>query len=178
MESLCTSFAPVASPTCRALVLGSMPGAASLQASAYYAHPRNAFWPILYALWGAQGPPEAYAQRVAFALSHHVAIWDAAHSCLREGSSDASIREVVINDFPGLFAQCPNIRAIFFNGRLAQDLFEKHTPAFARDLPRQLLPSTSPAYTLPFDEKLTAWRALRAAIEQEMECHAEHDHAH
>lgn len=161
------SFPPVAAPACRALVLGSMPGVASLEASAYYAHPRNAFWPILYALWGAESPPEAYAQRIAFALAHRVAIWDVARTCLREGSGDASIREVVPNDFSGLFAQSPDIRAIFFNGRLAQALFEKHAPAAAQGLPRLCLPSTSPAYTLPYDEKLAAWRAVRAAAEQE-----------
>lgn len=164
MEAQCTSFPPIWSAKCRVLVLGSMPGVASLAAQQYYAHPRNAFWPILYALW-AQTPQADYAARVAFALSRRVAIWDVVQSCLRTGSSDASIRDVRMNDLEGLLADSPQIRAIFFNGRLAQSLFTKYARHTAGGRPCALLPSTSPAYTMPILDKTAAWRVLRAAAE-------------
>lgn len=165
MEANCRSFPPVASPGCRVLVLGSMPGVASLLAQQYYAHPRNAFWPILYALWDAGAPDAAYEARVAFALERGIAIWDVAQSCHREGSLDSSVRDVVPNDLRGFFAGHPGIRAVFFNGRLAESLFLRH---FGEDGPkrRTLLPSTSPAYTLPLERKLAAWQAVRAALDQ------------
>lgn len=169
MEAFCSSFPPVSAPACRVLVLGSMPGVASLRAAQYYAHPRNAFWPVLYALWDAGPPAARYEDRLTFALAHHVAIWDVAQTCIREGSSDAAIRDAVANDFAALFAQCPQVHTLFFNGRLAWSLFERLALDTAAGRPRVLLPSTSPAYTLPFAQKLAAWRVLREAAEQEID---------
>lgn len=162
----CASFPPVYTPGCRVLVLGSMPGVASLRAAQYYAHPRNAFWPILYALWGREPPEGAYEARLRFAREHGVAIWDVAKTCLRQGSSDASIRQAEANDFPALFKECPDINTIFHNGRLSKDLFDRLC-GDALGVRRVLLPSTSPAYTLPFAEKLSAWRPVREAAERE-----------
>lgn len=165
MQAPLISFPPVMAPGCRVLVLGSMPGVASLNAGQYYAHPRNAFWPILYALWDAGTPDAAYPKRLDFALSHRVAIWDVAHTCRRQGSSDASITGATPNDFARLFGACPHIRAIFFNGRLAQSLFGRLAAEFGHGRALALLPSTSPAYTLAFGHKLDAWRRLREAVD-------------
>ena len=160
MEEWCASFSPVFTPECRVLVLGSMPGAESLRAGAYYAHPRNAFWPILFALWG-ETPPADYPSRLAFALERGVALWDAARLCRRAGSEDASIRDAVPNDLSALRAQCPRLNRIFYNGQAAARLA---MPApWARCT---TLPSTSPAHAVHFDRKLAAWRALREALEQ------------
>lgn len=145
-----------------------MPGVASLRAAQYYAHPRNAFWPVLFALWGARPDGVDYAGRVGFALRHRVAIWDVAHTCLREGSSDASIRNAIPNDIDALLQTCPDIHTVFFNGRQAQAMFQRFHPGLRGRRALALLPSTSPAYTLPFDEKLAAWRAVREAAEQEI----------
>lgn len=166
MDSVCTSFAPVSTPDCRVLVLGSMPGVASLRAQAYYAHPRNAFWPVLFGLWDLPADPD-YDVRLAFALSRRVAIWDVARTCLREGSSDAAIRDAEPNDFAAFFAAHPGIHTIFHNGRQSMDMFRRLALGAEGRRRRILLPSTSPAYTLPFDDKLAAWRVLRAAAEQE-----------
>lgn len=163
---LCTSFGAIVSPACRVLVLGSMPGIASLRAEQYYAHPRNAFWPILYALWDEK-PSADYDERLGFALLHRVAIWDVAHTCLREGSSDASIRDVVPNDFAALFARFPAIHTIFHNGQLSRSLFDRLAKDTAAGRARILLPSTSPAYTMTYENKLAAWQSVRRAAEQE-----------
>ena len=64
----------------------------------YYAHPRNAFWPIVFSLWDAPLTAD-YAQRLAFARAHHIALWDAARTCEREGSLDADMRRAEPNDF-------------------------------------------------------------------------------
>lgn len=168
MEGLCRSFSYVAAPACRVLVLGSMPGVASLAAGQYYAHARNAFWPIVYGLWG-ETPSPRYEDRLAFALAHGIALWDVAQSCVRPGSSDSAIRAAVPNDFAALFAAYPGIHTVLHNGRQSQLLFGRLAADTAQGKARILLPSTSPAYTLPFDQKLAAWRVLRTAVEQEIQ---------
>lgn len=162
----CVSFPPVYTAGARVLVLGSMPGAASLRARQYYAHPQNAFWRILFALWDEE-PRADYAARLDFLNARRIALWDVARTCLREGSLDSAIRQARPNDFAGLFAACPNVHTVFFNGQAAWSLFEKLARGAQGERRRVRLPSTSPAYTLPFDKKLDAWRAVRAACQRE-----------
>ena len=156
------SFAPVVGPGARVLVLGSMPGVASLDAGRYYAHPRNLFWPIMGALFDA-GPELPYAQRLARLQQAGIALWDVAGECVRPGSLDARIEagSVVANDIAGLLAAHPGIDRIRFNGSAAQTLFRRHVlPALPRAPDLARLPSTSPAHAaLRFDAKLAAWRA-------------------
>src|SRR5690606_29512 len=118
--SWCEGFPPLLAPGARVLILGSMPGAASLRAQAYYAHPRNAFWPIMGALYGFE-PAAPYDVRCAALTSAGVAVWDVLQACERPGSLDAAIvaDSRVANDFSGLFAQQPTIRRILFNGATA-----------------------------------------------------------
>ena len=166
MHIFCASFPPIIDENARVLVLGSMPGAASLAAREYYAHPRNVFWPILFGLWGL--PPEAdYQKKIDHVLSRGVAIWDVAKTCYREGSGDATIRDAQINDFAALFVCYPRIHKVFFNGRLAESLFTRYCKEAAGNRAHVPLPSTSPAYTLPFERKIEAWRVVRAAAEME-----------
>ncbi|MDR0897622.1 MAG: DNA-deoxyinosine glycosylase [Oscillospiraceae bacterium] len=160
------SFPPVADADSRVLVLGSMPGVASLVAGQYYAHPRNAFWPLVYGLWD-DAPAADYASRLAFLQAHRIALWDAARTCLREGSGDAAIREALPNDLPALFARHPGIHTICCNGQTAAALLLRLLPGACEGRAVLRLPSTSPAYTLPFETKLAAWRALREAAERE-----------
>ena len=112
------SFPPVVSAGCRVLILGSMPGEASLRAGQYYAHPRNAFWPIMGRLCGA-GPDLAYPQRLERLLAAGIGLWDVLQSCVRAGSLDSAIRDEVANDLPALFAAYPRIDRVFFNGAKA-----------------------------------------------------------
>lgn len=157
------SFPPIAPPGATRLVLGSMPGVASLRAGQYYAHPHNAFWPIMAALFGV--PADApYAARVQALECAGVALWDVLATCERSGSLDAAIRRdsESANDIAGVLTRCPAIRVVAFNGAAAEAAFRRHCPAeLANPALRFIrLPSTSPAYAaLSRDAKCTAWRS-------------------
>ena len=155
---------PVVTPEATTLVLGSMPGAASLAAQQYYAHPRNHFWPI----WGALlafDAAGAYEGRVASLLRGGVALWDVLGACVRPGSLDADIdlATAEVNDFTRLLTACPRITRVLCNGATAHQLFMRRAlPALPADLAARLtvhrLPSTSPANAAwPFERRLAAW---------------------
>lgn len=157
-------FPPVADAGARVLILGSMPGRASLLADRYYAHERNAFWPILGDLFGA-GPDLPYPQRLAKLQSAGIALWDVIAACERPGSLDADIvgDSIQANDFAAFFAVYRNIDRIFFNGAAAEASFRRyvlpglagHALHFAR------LPSTSPAHAArSYGEKLADWSVI------------------
>ena len=160
------AFAPLIGRAPRVLILGSLPGAASLAANEYYAHPRNAFWPIMAALLGFDVNAD-YAQRVAALKAARIALWDVLHSCTRPGSLDADIvpDSLVANDLPAFLQQHPAIQRVFFNGAKAEACFRKHiAPSLAAPaLQCMRLPSTSPAHAaLSFERKLAAWRVILA----------------
>ena len=159
-------FAPILGRRPRVLILGSMPSVQSLDRSEYYAHPRNAFWPILDALGLVDGNAP-YARRVEDLKRSGVALWDSLKACERSGSLDASIVEEseVVNDFGALLTQHPSIRLIAFNGAKAERAFHRHvlSKLASESLDRLTLvrlPSTSPAHVIPFEQKLAAWRAI------------------
>jgi len=156
-------FAPLAGPAARVLVLGSMPGVASLRRQQYYAHPRNAFWPIAATLCGFDAQAD-YARRVAALTAAGVALWDVVQACERPGSLDADIAaaSVVPNDFEAFLRAHPGIVRIGFNGAKAAALYRRHVLpglAIGRSLEYLDLPSTSPAHAaMSRDDKLAAWR--------------------
>jgi hypoxanthine-DNA glycosylase len=157
------SFPPLGHAGAHTLVLGTMPGAASLRAGEYYAHPRNAFWPIAGALFGFD-PALDYATRVRRLSDADIAVWDVLQSCERPGSLDARIdaTSVVANDFARFFAEHPRIERVCFNGGPAHALFRRHVlprlPPLAVTFVR--LPSTSPANaSINAAAKLRAWRS-------------------
>jgi TDG/mug DNA glycosylase family protein len=161
------SFPPISDPACRVLILGSMPGKASLRANQYYAHPQNAFWRILSHYF--EIPTAApYAKRVAGLIRHRLAVWDVLHSCTRESSLDSDIVEasIVPNDFARFLAEHPALRTICFNGAKAEACYRRHVlPNLpARDLAYHRLPSTSPANaSIPYAKKLAAWKLVSEA---------------
>lgn len=169
-------FAWVADSGCRVLVLGSMPGRASLAATEYYAHPRNVFWEIMGVLFGA-GRELDYSARLARLRARGVALWDVAHRCRRPGSLDAAIERdsVEPNDFAALFSACPALDRVFFNGATAEALYRRlvrsQNPEGGRRVSFHRLPSTSPAHAaLGFEAKLARWREVRAALDDSPGC--------
>lgn len=160
--TLACSFAPLSKPDARILILGSMPGVASLEAQQYYAHPRNLFWPIMEQILGV---PHAlsYAERGQLLAAHKIAVWDVLETCLREGSLDSDIRDERPNDFAGFFASHERLTHIFFNGQKAHNSFNRWVLPTIKgpDLIYRTLPSTSPANaSFSFDRKIAAWQEI------------------
>lgn len=163
-------FQPIVDRASTVLILGSMPGQASLAAGEYYAHPRNAFWTIMGELVGAY-PRLAYMERVGILRTSGIALWDVLASCTRTGSLDSNIRQdtAIINDFGSLFMIHPGITRVFFNGAKAEQYFLKHVhPALEPDrLQYRRLPSTSPANAgISYREKLLAWQSVKQRDEE------------
>ncbi|MBX2879344.1 MAG: DNA-deoxyinosine glycosylase [Granulosicoccus sp.] len=165
------AFDPVEPVQASLLILGSMPGVASLNANHYYAHPRNAFWPIMQHLFGRQW--ENYDAGIALLKHHQVALWDVLRECRRPGSLDAHIIKdsVVVNDFTGFLQRHPALTTIAFNGKAAEKLFRQHVvkpakePLLSRlnNLSLLSLPSSSPAMaSLSLDAKKATWEQLLA----------------
>lgn len=160
-------FPPLARPDAIVLILGSMPSRESLAQGQYYAHPRNAFWPILARVLEMR--TEDYAERAALAMERGVAVWDVFRDCVRPGSLDSAIdeRTAATNDFSAFFDEHPAIRRILFNGAKAESVFLRRVlPGLDERraaIPRLRLPSTSPAHAgMRFEDKLAAWKAALA----------------
>jgi double-stranded uracil-DNA glycosylase len=156
------SFAPVIGAGAHILILGSMPGTASLAAHQYYAHPYNQFWNIFGQLCGA-GRELPYAERLQRLTSHGFALWDVLHSCVREGSLDSAIEHhtAVPNDIPGLLHRYPSVTRICCNGGTAHTALLRYFGEELRALGTEVrrLPSTSPANaSYRPARKLSAWR--------------------
>jgi len=158
---------PIVAPNARVLILGSFPGEQSLRAGRYYAHPQNAFWPIMEALFGVAVECE-YAARVAMLQAAEVALWDVLQAVERAGSLDAKMvpGSEVVNDFNAFFAAHPAIRAVFCNGDKAAKLYRRFVqPALLNEIPMVCLPSTSPANTrLSREAKIEQWKVIKEVI--------------
>ncbi len=164
--SVVTSFQPIADKSAQMLILGSMPGVLSLKAGQYYAHPRNAFWPIMASLYNFS-LHSTYDSRVQSLKASRIAVWDVLHSCVRTGSLDSAIvnGSRIANDFRSFFKHHPNIKIVAFNGTEAEKSFKTYV---LRELDmRELdlgdvtfvrLPSSSPSHTKPLAQKIEAWR--------------------
>ena len=154
---------PVIDAGSRVLILGSFPSEASLAVRQYYAHPRNHFWPILGAVLGEPLAELPYADRLSRLRARGVAIWDTIIACERAGSLDAAIRNAERGEIASVRRVARGLRAVCFNGNTAGRASAAWAAAGYETL---VLPSTSPAYTRPAEEKLAAWRALRRYLEE------------
>ncbi len=159
--TLLEGLPPVVGRETRLVVLGSFPGAASLAAGQYYAHPRNHFWPILSAIWGVDLAAMPYRQRLAEVKRRGLGLWDVYARCRREGSLDQAIEDAEYNDLASLARRAPRLQAVAHNGGESARAM-RHTAAFGWSVVR--LPSTSPANaSWSFERKLAAWREAFAA---------------
>jgi methylated-DNA-[protein]-cysteine S-methyltransferase len=160
------SFPPIVDTQARVLVLGTLPGEESLRRREYYAHPRNLFWPIIFALFD-EPPALNYPERLAFLTTHRIAVWDVCEVGERERSADTTIRLERPNAIDQLLDHHPLIRAVAFNGTTARRLYDRHFSRRA-ELTYLALPSTSPAHaTIDFPAKLARWTVLREILEQD-----------
>ena len=153
------SFAPLIDKYTKVMVIGTMPGIASLEAGEYYAHPRNAFWLIMARLFNNGTAFSSYEEKKACLLSQGIGLWDNLQYCERAGSLDSNIKSEIPNDFEALLKQYPAIRKLLFNGLKSFQFFKKFHPTLLEQLECHALPSTSPANAaLKFEDKLQEWK--------------------
>jgi TDG/mug DNA glycosylase family protein len=159
-------FPPISDSRAKVLILGSMPGKASLKESEYYAHPRNLLWGIVESILGVS-KETPYAERCEALKDQGVALWDTLKTCTRSSSLDSDIDEssIVTNDFSTFLVVHPNIELICFNGAKAEIIFAKRVaPELGVSLNRielLRLPSTSPANaSVSVESKVNLWRVI------------------
>ncbi len=148
---------PVIGADTRVLILGSFPGEASLAARQYYAHPRNHFWPLLSAIVGEPLAAMAYEDRLVRMAAHGIGVWDTIVACERAGSLDSAIRSITRAETRRVCRSAPGVGLVCFNGQTAARAGPAWRDAGYATL---ALPSSSPAYTRPFADKLAAWQAI------------------
>ena len=153
-------FEPVVDANTRLLILGSLPGDASLRAGQYYGHPRNAFWRLIGGVIGRDLAALSYEDRLAALRAAGVGLWDVIASAERPGSLDAAIRAPEAADLRALVATLPALRAVAFNGGKAAKLGRAVLADRSEGVALIDLPSSSPAHARPFEEKAAAWAAL------------------
>jgi hypoxanthine-DNA glycosylase len=151
---------PVVSDRTRLVVLGSFPGVASLQAQQYYGHPRNQFWRLLGDVLGLPLAGADYAARLQLLRAHRVGLWDVITETERIGSLDSKIRDPRASDLAMLLGRLPALRTIGFNGGTALRIGLRQLGERAAAYRILALPSSSPAYTLSYEDKLRAWQQL------------------
>lgn len=149
------SFAPIIDGNTRILVIGTMPGAVSLERQEYYAHERNLFWKVVSETFCGGRPFASYEEKKACLAGNHIGLWDSVQSCHRVGSLDSAIKNAVPNDFAALLKQYPRTQRLLFNGQKAFRLFERFYPDILEYVDYEVLPSTSPANAaVPYEKKI------------------------
>lgn len=158
------SFAPIVTDNSRAIILGSMPGATSLNEVEYYAYGRNQFWRIIEDLFEYDELVD-YTKKVKAIKENGLALWDTIKSCKRKNSADSNIIEVTPNNFRWLFITYPKIKYIFFNGTKAEQVFRRYVDKklYNKKILTRL-PSTSPANTQKYSYKLKKWQIVRETL--------------
>lgn len=166
-------FPPIADKNATVLILGSMPGEASLNQKQYYAHPQNKFWYIMGEILSMDSSI-TYKRKQKTVAKAGIAVWDVLKSCKREGSLDSSIENnsVITNDFESFYSNHTNIKHVFFNGTKAEKEYNKHVvPKISHKhshIEYYRLPSTSPAMAmLSKEQKLAEWMIISKKINEQ-----------
>lgn len=151
------SFPPFVDDETEILILGTMPGAMSLLKQEYYAHKQNQFWKIMFTVFSNAIIPDDFAARVAFIQQNKIGLWDVLANCERKGSLDIHIKNHTENEIPQLLQHYPKIKKILFNGKESHRYFMKKFGNID-GVEFHVMPSTSPANTIKFEEKLRLWQ--------------------
>ena len=163
-EHVIHDFEPVYNAESEILILGTLPSVKSRENNFYYGHPQNRFWKVLACLFDEQ-VPNTVEEKKAFLYRNHIAIWDVIESCDIIGSSDSSIKNVVVADIRSLLDKT-EIKAVFANGNLAKKLYDQYAFTLT-GIEAVKLPSTSPANAQYSLEKLTKnWEIICKSIEK------------
>ncbi len=157
-----SSFAPIVAEDSKILILGSVPGAKSLEMKEYYAHPQNQFWKIIFHLFN-ENLSSDYVEKLELLKRKNIALWDVIDTCERKGSLDSEIRNEEANDIQQLLQNYPSIKAIFCNGQKSFKNLLKITGKES-EIPVFVLPSTSPLHTISFEKKLREWEILKSFL--------------
>jgi TDG/mug DNA glycosylase family protein len=157
-------FSPIETQEAKLLILGTGPSVRSLQKQQYYGHERNAFWPIMDQFFGTKS--ETYEQKWYLLQNHSIALWDVLASFDRKGSLDSAYSVVVANDLKTFILGHGEIRKVLFNGKQAEAFYKKYVAFYPKDITFQSMPSTSPAYTLSFEEKARIWSEALKGIDR------------
>lgn len=155
------AFPPSVDADTRLLILGSLPGDASIRQGEYYAHRGNAFWHLLGDVLDEDVRRLPYAMRLKRLKARGVGLWDVIESAEREGSLDGSIRGAELRDLGLFVSRLPALQAVAFNGKTAA-LHGRKQLGNQTGLTLIDLPSSSGAYaSLSREKKAEAWRTLR-----------------
>lgn len=153
------SFEALINKNTKILIIGTMPGIASLEALQYYAHPRNALWMIIAELFNNGKNFKDYQEKKDCLKKHGIGLWDSLQSCSRPGSLDSDIKNAIPNDFEAKLEEHPQIIKLLFNGAKSFEFFKKHHAQILSQINYEILPSTSPANaTISYTQKLEKWR--------------------
>jgi len=151
-----SSFPPIVNSSTKTLILGTMPGATSLDKQEYYAHKQNHFWRIIHTIFNALPVSEIFEEKVNVLQQNNIGLWDVLENCERKGSLDTNIKNKKENDFKTLFAKFPAIKTLIFNGKESHRYFMKKFGQLD-GITYHVMPSTSPANTMSFENKLKSW---------------------
>lgn len=157
-EHLTHTFEPVFNKESKVLILGSFPSVKSRENNFYYGHPQNRFWKVLAQVFETE-VPQTIEEKKTFLLEHHIAVWDVIESCTIIGSSDSSIKDVVVNVFSKVLENS-SVEKIYVNGGKAYELYHKYAEK-QTGIPAIKLPSTSPANAAWSVERLCGeWKKI------------------
>ena len=157
-----SSFPPLISEDSKVLILGSVPGIKSLEMQEYYAHPQNKFWRILFELFDEEFTTD-YCGKIKLLKKYKIGVWDVIDSCQRKGSLDTEIKNENHHNILKLLEDFPSIKVIFCNGQKSFKTLNKILPNDL-EIPIVVLPSTSPAYTIPYEKKLQEWSVIKSYL--------------
>jgi len=158
MKKIIHPFEPIIDKNSKILILGSFPSIDSFKNSFYYGHKQNQFWKLLADIF-EENIPKTIEEKIDFLKKHKIALWDIVKSCNRKGSLDNCLKNIEVNDIEKLLKRYPNIKAVFFTGRKAQQLYKKHFSYL--NISTLYLPSPSPAFKkLSYEDKLKEWKRL------------------